>query len=337
MNRVMNRITKRSLNRWTLRALTAAALLLAALSPAEAEQTFKLTTESFADANGNGLIDCGETVNIQAVLFDNNPPVDVPFTGRLTIPSNFPNHFSYASFEEDFVFTNRCQVTNVVRDLPGGGFILDYSCTGLEAPNNGYILALHIHGAYTGPSGTIQFQGTNDVTSPAVLSFNANYLETRTKACPLADLQLTKSDGGISSAPGNTVPYTLTVVNRGNSSADEHGPVGNRARLYEPQRLRQLGGLDLYPEQPRRGGLHPLARQPGRGGLGLSRLRARRRDQRPPLGDPDQQHRYRHILGGRRQPGRQHGDGHHAAGAWGARPFVDQDDERDRGDARARR
>lgn len=219
MNRIINRNTNRSLNRRLLRALTAAALLLAALSPAEAEQTFKLTTESFADANGNGLIDCGETVNIQAVLFDNNPPVDVPFTGRLTIPSNFPNHFSYASFEEDFVFTNRCQVTNVVRDLPGGGFILDYSCTGLEAPNNGYILALHIHGAYTGPSGTIQFQGTNDVTSPAVLSFNADYLETRTKACPLADLQLTKSDGGISSAPGNTVPYTLTVVNRGNSSA----------------------------------------------------------------------------------------------------------------------
>jgi len=195
------------------------AIFLAAAAALHADQTFTLSTESFADANGNGLIDCGETVNIQAALYDNNAPVDVPFTGRLTIPSNFPNHFSYASFEEDFVFTNRCQVTNVVRDVPGGGFTLDYSCTGLESPNNGYILALHVHGAYTGPSGTIQFQGTNDVSSPSPSSLNANYLETRTKACPMADLQLTKSDGGISSAPGRTVPYNLAVVNRGNSTA----------------------------------------------------------------------------------------------------------------------
>ncbi len=202
-----------------LKSLTAAVLLLAALSSAEAEQTFTLTTESFADANGNGLIDCGETVDIRAVLYDNSAPVDVTFTGRLTIPSNFPNHFSYASFEENHPFTSRCQVTNVVRDIPGGGFTLDYSCTGLENPNRGYILALRLHGAYTGPSGTIQFQGTNDVTSPTISSLNANYLETRTKACPMADLQLTKSDGGLSSAPGRTVPYNLSVVNRGNSTA----------------------------------------------------------------------------------------------------------------------
>ncbi len=193
-----------------------AVLLLARTAALSASQVFTLTTESFDDANGNGLIDCGETVNIQVALYDNEPPVGVPFSGRLTIPSDFPNHFSYASFEEDFQFTNRCQVTNV---SSLGRIAVDYSCTGEVAPNNGYTLALHLHGAYTGPSGTIQFQGTNDTTSPSVSTMTANYLETRTKACAQADLQLTKSDGGISSAPGKTVPYTLTVVNRGNSQA----------------------------------------------------------------------------------------------------------------------
>jgi hypothetical protein len=193
-------------------------LFIAALFAAQAafgNHTFTLTTRDFFDANGNGVIDCGEFVVFQAGIFDTSAPVGTVARGRLTVPTSF-GHFSFLDAVEDHLLNANCQIgiTNLLTFSQ-----IDYDCISSSNPSSqGYAAAILIRGFYTGPAGSLIVSGRDDLEQPAT-TFTATAAEGNVSTCSASDFLLSKSDGGISARPGQTIPYTLTYVLSGNRGA----------------------------------------------------------------------------------------------------------------------
>jgi large repetitive protein len=191
-------------------------LFLAALLTAQAalaSHTFTLSTRDFVDANGNGLIDCGEEVVFQVGLFDNDATFGTVAQGRVIVPTS-SIRFAFRDAVLDPLLQANCAMT--ITNLPSSAQI-DYNCAPPNSNSGGYASAILIHGFYTGPAGSITLGGQDILQQPPT-TLNVTTTEGRVNSCLTADLALTKSDGGISVRPGQTVPYTLTYTNSGNTS-----------------------------------------------------------------------------------------------------------------------
>jgi uncharacterized repeat protein (TIGR01451 family) len=196
-----------------LARLVLAALALNQATAASANHTFSVSPHDFDDTNGNGLVDCGETLTFEVGAFDDQAPVGPVFRGRLTIPLS-SSRFSYTSSEIDFLLTHNCG-SPTFTPFPGGTFV-DYDCTASPSPNSdNYAVAILVHGIYTGPSGAAILTAKDDLENPPT-TLTATGTETRIQDCLVADLSLSKSDGGISVHAGDTVPYALNYQNEGN-------------------------------------------------------------------------------------------------------------------------
>jgi uncharacterized repeat protein (TIGR01451 family) len=178
-----------------------------------ASHTFTLSTRSFVDTNGNGLIDCGEEVVFQVGIYDNDATVGTVAKGRVIVPTSSVR-FAYKDAELDPVLHANCAIT--ITNLPGSAQI-DYDCSPPNSNSGGYAAAILVHGFYTGPSGAITLAGQDTLEQPPT-TLNVTTTEGRVNPCLTDDLALTQSDGGISARPGQTVPYTLTYTNSGNTS-----------------------------------------------------------------------------------------------------------------------
>ncbi|MBW8879027.1 MAG: DUF11 domain-containing protein [Acidobacteria bacterium] len=186
-------------------------LFLAALFAAQAafaNHTFTLSTRDFDDANGNGLIDCGEQVIFQVGIYDNEATVGTVAKGRVIVPTS-SIRYSFTDAVQDFLLTGNCgiAITNMA-----GSTQIDYDCSPPNANSRGYAAAILLRGFYTGPAGAITIAGQDTLEQPAT-TLNVSTTEGRVNSCLIADLSLTNSDGGISARPGQTIPYTLTYTN----------------------------------------------------------------------------------------------------------------------------
>jgi uncharacterized repeat protein (TIGR01451 family) len=190
-------------------------LFLAALFAAQAafaNHTFTLSTRDFIDSNGNGLIDCGEEVIFQVAIYDNDATVGTVAQGRVTVPTS-SIRFSFRDAVQDFQFTANCLLN--ITNLPGSAQI-DYNCSPPNANSHGYAAAVLLRGFYTGPSGAITIAGQDDLQQPPMSLF-ISHTEGRVNNCLTADLAIKNSDGGISVRPGQTIPYSLSYTNTGNT------------------------------------------------------------------------------------------------------------------------
>src|SRR5947209_3744492 len=190
-------------------------LFLAALFAAQAalaNHTFTLSTRDFTDTNGNGLIDCGEEVIFQVGIYDTEATVDTVAQGRVIVPTS-SIRFSFRDAVQDFQLTANCTLS--FADLPGATQI-DYQCAPPNAPSQGYAVAILLRGFYTGPAGAITIAGQDELEQPPTSLF-ISHTEGRVNSCLTADLALKTSDGGISVRPGQTVPYSLSYTNTGNT------------------------------------------------------------------------------------------------------------------------
>jgi uncharacterized repeat protein (TIGR01451 family) len=202
----------------------AAAFGVSAATAAHAEPVLTLATRSFTDSNGNGLIDCYETVLLQLVFFDNAAGPGDTATGRITLPSDLPVRWRFqAPIEEDNGFSSNCILGPVTSGTSPGDSkaVFDYTCSiPADNPNSrGFVLTVLVPGLYVGPSGPFSVQATDEILTPAASTLTATVTENRVNGCASADLALTKSDGGVSARPGDTVAYSLTYANTGNSAA----------------------------------------------------------------------------------------------------------------------
>lgn len=196
--------------------------LALAASSAFAEPTYNVSRRSFADSNNNGLIDCGEIVTLQLVVFDNEP-ADMQASGRITFPSDFPSRWSFlaGTVQQDHAFTVRCEPT-IVRGNGSndGAAIIDYSClTGSDPNTQGYVLTMILEGFYSGPSGSIRIPSTAEVSFPQALTLSHVFTDANVASCATVDLSLSKSDGSATATRGQTLAYTLTYRNNGASTA----------------------------------------------------------------------------------------------------------------------
>src|SRR4029077_1592316 len=125
-----------------------------------------------------------------------------------------PSQNSFYSFAPDSA--QNCQILNVVKgNFPIDGQVdVEFSC----AATSPVSLTLLVDDAYYGPTGPIFLEANAEVDEVATLqhdSITTHFYYLSVTGCPNSDLALTKSDGGISSAPGKVVPYTLTTSNLG--------------------------------------------------------------------------------------------------------------------------
>ena len=187
---------------------------LASSAPAFAHELV-INTRSWVDGNDNGLIDCGEPVVLNVGVFGPGNPGE-HFSGRLTVPFGASANFSYAGVEQDFVLTGNCVATIVAGNSPGDSqAILDYSCHPQPAPSDDYAINFLVRGFYTGPSGLLIVRAQDVLATPFSSTTQEVLSEANVDACTTVDLRLSKTDGGVSVLRGNTVAYTLTVVNDG--------------------------------------------------------------------------------------------------------------------------
>ena len=196
-------------------------LLLIALfllpTSAFAQHRHEVALRDFADANGNGQLDCGELVEFNVVVSNPNPPESgVLWSGRLTVPDDASPRFSYLSISQDFTATDDCTAT-VVQDGPKA--IFDYSC--IPRPNAGtnYLLTMVLRGYATGLTGPLRIIARDQLATPEPQPDRLITRDFGMANCTVSDLRLTKTDFGASVAPGATVAYTLTATNLGTASA----------------------------------------------------------------------------------------------------------------------
>jgi large repetitive protein len=207
-------------------AILFAALALAPTAGRAATPSFRIFFDHFDDDNGSGLIDCGETFTLQVLLVDDTPAVSpiTPSTGTITIPTNvFGVHWAYTpgSLLLDSTLTENCSITSV---LEGNSFsddqaIFTYQCVGESNPGgHSYVLSVLIEGKYVGFSGAFQVFAEDRLNGGGILTDTLT--GSNVTGCVPVDLTLSKTDGGLSVFPGQTVAYVLSYGSLG-------GPASN--------------------------------------------------------------------------------------------------------------
>lgn len=200
--------------------------LLLFSTAAQALPTFRITQEGFADPNANGVIDCGEQFTLGVLLFDDAPVVSpiTPAQGTITVPTQtFATGWQYVpgSLELDSALTENCSIVSI---LSGNAPADDrasftYSCLPTVNPGgHSYVLAARIRGTYVGTLGPYFAIAEDRLASGEILT--SDLTGSNVQGCPLADLALTKTDGGVSVRPGQTVAYTLAFTNNGDPAAN---------------------------------------------------------------------------------------------------------------------
>jgi uncharacterized repeat protein (TIGR01451 family) len=217
--------TLRSLASAARAALVVAGLLLAAAAgaaPAAAQPTLKASFAGFTDVNGNGVLDCGEPIELVAAFATRNSGTPA-LTGQLYVP-NYPGSAGFAfvagSVRVDPDLTTGCTGTVTAGNHPGDSDArIDFSCPADPIDNNSWTLV-------------VRYQGRYDSTGPAAFtaaalantSDGATYRDAVTVAAGSvcsggggggggAQIQVAKTAAG-PATPGSLLVYTVTATDQ---------------------------------------------------------------------------------------------------------------------------
>jgi uncharacterized repeat protein (TIGR01451 family) len=177
----------------------------------------------FTDVNGNGILDCGEPVDLIATFATNNSGTPA-LGGSLLAPVNGSAGltFLHGSVVIDPDLTNGCAGTVIDGNGPTDSDLrVDFSCPADPIDNNSWTLVVRYRATYTG-TGTPSFAAGatanltggatyHDVaTVPAGTSCGAGGIATR--------IALTKTAAG-PATPGSLLLYTLTATDQSGAGA----------------------------------------------------------------------------------------------------------------------
>jgi uncharacterized repeat protein (TIGR01451 family) len=197
----------------------ALSLILGGASAALASPAVSVAFVRYYDDNFTKSFVCGDRFDVLVSFKDQLPAANAgSYHGHLRIPVN-PLRNVYRAFQ--LAPSDACYVLDVVS---GGSFTdpfldLEFNCS-TSGPLD---LNVVVTDAYTGPTIPIYFEATASVDETQSLKhydLDTPFYYSEAEVCTQPDLALAKSDGGITSAPGKTIPYTLTTSNIGQGTAN---------------------------------------------------------------------------------------------------------------------
>jgi uncharacterized repeat protein (TIGR01451 family) len=201
----------------------------AAAAPAAAQPALTASFAGFTDVNGNGVLDCGEPIELVATFATRNsgtPALD----GQLYVPS-YPGSTGFAflagSVRIDPDLTTGCTGTVVAGNHPGDSNArIDFSCPADPIDNNAWTLV-------------VRYQGRYDSTGPA--SFTAAALANTSDGNTYRDAVTVAAAGALCSGggggggggsqvavaktaagpatPGSLLVYTITATDQSGAGA----------------------------------------------------------------------------------------------------------------------
>jgi uncharacterized repeat protein (TIGR01451 family) len=198
--------------------LLAAWLLAGAVPVAAAGPTLKSSYAGFTDVNGNGVLDCGEPVELVAAFATNNSGTPA-LTGSLFAPVAGSSGivFQAGSVRVDPDLTNGCMGTVVSGNNPGDvDARVDFSCPADPIDNNSWTLVVRYVARYTSSSAA-----AFTAAAQASTSDGASYRDAVTvpagSVCsggggPNA-IAITKTAAG-PATPGSVLIYTVTATDQ---------------------------------------------------------------------------------------------------------------------------
>jgi uncharacterized repeat protein (TIGR01451 family) len=204
-------------------AAAAAGLLLAgSAAPAAAQPALKVSFAGFTDVNGNGVLDCGEPIELVATFATRNsgtPALD----GQLYVPS-YPGSTGFTFFAGsvriDPDLTTGCSGTVVAGNQPGDTDArIDFSCPADPIDNNSWTLVVRYRARYdsTGPASftAAAFATTSDGNSyrDAVTVAAGSVCSGGGGGGGGGQVAVTKTAAG-PGTPGSLLAYTITATDR---------------------------------------------------------------------------------------------------------------------------
>jgi large repetitive protein len=199
-----------------MRPLFLLLLSLTLSAPLLAEQAAFTRFVSFDDTNGNGQLDCGEPVTIQAGYFANN--IDVKLSGTVTAPT--PGTVGLSYLGGSVIVTPDQQVGCTVEITSGLDphdqiFTADFACDPqISTPPNQYFVSLTYKATYSALAGNPGFTSAVLVqtTDGEVLGkTESQTFPTATCFVAPTPLKISKTASG-NAVPGSPLTFTLTAT-----------------------------------------------------------------------------------------------------------------------------
>jgi uncharacterized repeat protein (TIGR01451 family) len=176
--------------------------------------TLHTSVGGFTDVNGNGILDCGEPVEIVAAYATNNSGTPA-LTGTLVAPAAGTVGLSYqpGSLVVDPDLTVGCQAMIVSGNSPSDGSgQVDFSCPADPLDNNAWTVVVRYRAVYVN-SGSPGFTATAHASTSDGKVYDDSVSRATAAACGGAPAQitLTKNAAG-PGTPGSVLLYTLTAT-----------------------------------------------------------------------------------------------------------------------------
>jgi uncharacterized repeat protein (TIGR01451 family) len=199
--------------------LLVAWLLAGAVPVAAAGPTLKSSFAGFTDVNGNGVLDCGEPVDLVAAFATNNSGTPA-LTGSLFVPVAGSSGivFQAGSVRVDPDLTNGCMGTVVSGNNPGDvDARVDFSCPADPIDNNSWTLVVRYVARYTSSSAAAFTAAAQASTSDGASYRDAVTVPAAGSVCsgggaPNATA-ITKTAAG-PATPGSVLIYTVTATDQ---------------------------------------------------------------------------------------------------------------------------
>src|SRR5579864_3985595 len=210
----------RSLPLATLTCLALLALLPSTVVPAHAQapnRGFNVFIAGFDDVNGNGKLDCGEPVTVEAGYFDAPQDSTAAITGHLTAPFSGTSGLAFlpGTVQQDFTLTAGCVGNVTAGNNPSDARAeIDFSCGPPSASTlqgNGIFWKFKATFIGSSPSLTATAQGTTSdglSQTPSATKTNSFGIVCSGSG---ASVTVTKTAAG-SGAPGSVIVYTISAT-----------------------------------------------------------------------------------------------------------------------------
>lgn len=199
-------------------AWLAIAAALAGAGRAEAQPAVKSAIAGFTDVNGNGVLDCGEPVDLLATFATRNSNTPA-LTGQLIVGASGVAGliFQAGSVSIDPDLTNGCTGTIVLGNNPGDSDArVDFSCPADPPDNNAWTLVVHYQERFDNSSPAFTaaaFAQTSDgATYQDTANGSAGGAVCGGGGVP-AQIAVGKSAAG-PATPGSTLLYTITATDQ---------------------------------------------------------------------------------------------------------------------------
>jgi uncharacterized repeat protein (TIGR01451 family) len=185
---------------------------------AAARPTLKSSYAGFTDVNGNGILDCGEPVELIATFATNNSGTPA-LTGSLFVPAAGSSGLAFqaGSVHIDPDLTTGCAGTVVSGNNPGDpGARIDFSCAADPIDNNAWTLVVRYRALYESTAGAAFTAAAQASTSDGASYQDAVTVPAGSVCSPggvPAQIAVAKTARG-PATPGSILVYTVTATDQ---------------------------------------------------------------------------------------------------------------------------